>query len=73
MKDEALPAEWNWFVQDVQSSARTDRLANMFHSSLIEYLRFHVYNEITFQLECLGELAVVWLKGLDQEERSVLA
>ena len=50
MKDEALPAEWNWFVQDVQSSARTDRLANMFHSSLIEYLRFHVYEEITFEL-----------------------
>ena len=45
----------------------------MFHSSLIEYLRFHVYKEITFQSECLTELAVVRLKGLDQEERSVLA
>ena len=45
----------------------------MFHSSLIEYLRFHVYKEITFELKGLSELAVVWLKGLDQEERVVLA
>ena len=34
-------------------------IQNMFHCSLIEYLRFHVYKEITFQLWGLSELAVV--------------